>query len=402
MEAPARQLKEMMKMNRLMVFGFLAIANAASAASLEEGLELKKQQKLAEAESVFAAVVAERPDDAAALEQWATVLGWLGRFDDAIAAWRRALEQKPENPRYVTGLARVLYWKGELAPARARLDALLAAAPDDTDALTLAGDVCSAQRDVACARSDYARAQALAPSAELSRKLANAVEPPRFRLDGGGVLDGYNTDRGLEGSFFLQGSWQALAELVLSAGYEQLHQFGAVDHRANAGFFLHPFAALLLNGRVAISPTADTIAPWEASGGADLSIAGPVTGTAMVRHLDFPNQGVTIFGAGARLDFERTSIVLQGGLVYSTAADLQGYGLGRLERALGENWRAYVGLSYGAQAQLLLPTATATDVVAGVQWQIDPTWAVRLDYTYEKYGDFYTRNSIGSALTCKF
>jgi len=73
-------------------------AGAARAASFEEGLALKKQEKLAEAEAVFAEIVREQPTDAAALAQWATLLGWLGRFDDSIAAWGRALAEKPDEP----------------------------------------------------------------------------------------------------------------------------------------------------------------------------------------------------------------------------------------------------------------------------------------------------------------
>ena len=225
--------------------------------------------------------------------------------------------------------------------------------------------------------------------------------PPAWRFDAGGQLDG-NSVRGVEGSLFVQASFRALAPLVISAGYEQLHQFGEVDHRLNAGAYLRPFAALVLNARVAISPTADTVGPWEASGGAELKLAAPVTALLNVRHLDFPAEGVTIVGGGARVDVGRLALIGQGGLVASTVNSLQGFGTGRVEYAIGDDWRVYAGLARGGQAQLRVAPAIATDIVAGVTWQVDRNFGLRLDYTYEAFGDEYVRNSLGSALTCKF
>lgn len=377
----------------------------AGAATLEEGVALKNEKKLAEAASVFAEVVRDNPTDASALIQWATVLGWLGRYDESIAAWSRAVEQKPGDPDVVMGLARVEYWKGDLAPARKRMDALLAAAPNNADAFALAGDICSADHDLECAHGDYLRANEIAPSAELSKKLEGANGPLAWRFDSGGQIDSYdkNSGRGNEGSFFVQGSWQLASSLVLSGGYEQLHQFGQVDHRFNLGGYLHPLDGLLLTARVAVSPSENTIAPWEASGGVELHVAGPITALANVRHLDFSNQGVTIVGGGARFDSGAWSLMAQGGAVFSTINATQAFGTGRVEYAFSDDWRGYVGFARGAQAQFLLPTEIATDVTAGLMWQIDRQWGIRLDYTYEKFGDdTYVRNSVGSALTFKF
>ena len=392
-------------MNRLGVTLATVIAlgpAAAGAATLEEGLALKNDKKLAEAANVFAEVVRDNPSDGAALVQLATVLGWLGRYDESIAAWNRAAEQKPGDPDLVMGLARVEYWKGDFTPARKRMDALLAAAPNNADAFVLAGDICSADHDLSCAHGDYLRANEIAPSAEIEKKLEQSNGALAFRFDSGGQVDSYDT-RGTEGSFFVQGSWQVLNALVLSGGYEQLHQFGQMDHRFNLGAYLLPVDGLLLTARVAVSPSENTIAPWEASGGVELHVAGPVTALANVRHLDFSNQGVTIVGGGVRIDSGAWSLMGQGGFVYSTTVATQGFGTGRVEYAFNDSWKGYVGFARGAQAQFLLPTEIATDVTAGVIWQIDRQWGIRLDYLYEKFGDnTYVRNTVGSALTFKF
>lgn len=377
-----------------------SVANAG-AATIEEGRALKRDQKIAEAEAVFRQVVDAQPTDAAALSEWATVLGWLGRHDESIAAWKRALAQTPEDPDAAMGLARVQYWKGELPAARTGLQGLLARAPDNVDALTLAGDVQIASGDRGGAHDLYLRAARLAPSPELDKKLAGTRGPLTRRFDAGGQVDGYDT-RSTEGSFFAQGSWQAVPSLVLSAGYEQLHQFGEVDHRVNAGFYLSPINRVLLNTRLAVTPTADTVAPWDLTAGADIRIARPVTGLLSVRHLDFSNQGVTIMGAGLRIDSGRWSLSGQGGLVTSTIADLAGYGTLRVELAVTEPLHVYAAFARGEQTQLLLPSATATTFGGGVTWQLEEHWGARLDYTHEVYGDAYIKNSVGSAITYKF
>src|SRR5262249_4849941 len=279
------------------------------------------------------------------------------------------------------GISRVQYWKGELAPAHERMGELVRAEPKNADALALLGDICMAQHDVACAHDSYAGAAAIAPSEVLEKKLANAAAPPVARFDVGGQVDRYDSDRNVEGSFFVQGSWNALSSLVLSGGYEQLHQFGQTDHRVNIGGFVHPIDDLLLNIRLAISPSANTVASWELNGGAELHVGGPVTALAGVRHLDFKEgtpagatvaaNGVTIISAGARLDLGDWAITGQGGVVLSTRDSTQGYGAGKVEYAVTDAVRVYAGVAVGGQTQFALPTETALDVAAGVTWQID-------------------------------
>jgi YaiO family outer membrane protein len=381
----------------------LSLAGAASAARFEDGLLLKKQEKFAEAAAVFGQIVKDNPRDGAALAQWATLLGWLGRYEESISAWSQELQANPGDLEGAVGLARVQYWKGDLGVARATLTEALQRAPNNVDALLLCGDVSTAQRDREGARECYQRAKAIDPSsADYERKLAPLSAPTAFRLDLGGTLDRYGTPRGTEGQFFAQCSWQTTDALVLSAGYEQLHQFGEVDYRLNATGYLRAGESVQLNARFALSPSASTIARWEASGGGEVRLASFVSAVATVRHLDFSNNGVTIVGPGVRLDWGPASLLLQGGPVFSTVNSTQAYGSGRLEVQLLEPLRGYVGYSRGAEAQLLLPPATTTDATAGLLWQVDPRWGLRFDYTYEDREATYTRNSLGSAVTYKF
>lgn len=121
-----------------------------------------------------------------------------------------------------------------------------------------------------------------------------------------------------------------------------------------------------------------------------------------MRHLDFSNNGITIFSPGARFEWGLLSLLLQGGAVYSSVNALAGYGQGRIEYQLADPLRVYAGFSRGAEAQLLLPQATTTDLIAGALWQLDQTWGLRLDYSYEDRERTYLRNSLGTAVTVRF
>lgn len=396
----------------------MILAILMAAASFEEGLQLKKQEKFAQAEAVFAELLREKPDDLPALMQWATLLGWLGRFDDSIGAWRRALDLRPPAKDALDcriALSRVQYWKGDLPQSRGRLEQVVEEAPRELDALVLLGDVCTAQHDPACARSAYQRARALDPgNPELGKKLARTAAPVRGRLDAGGTVDGYDTARGTEGSFFAQGSWQVTAPLVLSAGYEQLHQFSQVDHRLNLTAYLNPTSALQLGARVAVSPGAHTIANWDAAVSAEQRLASFVSALVTVRHLDFSDNGVTIVGPGVRLGYAAFSLLLSGGPVFSTVFSTQAFGQGRLEWAATDALALYAGYSRGGEAQHVAGAAalpagaptteirTTSDLTAGSLWQIDRAFGLRLDYTHEHRQSTYTRNSLGSALTWRF
>ncbi len=386
-----------------------------AAVTFEQGLQLKREQKLPEAAQVFAELVRAQPRDAAAAEQWATVLGWLGRFDESIAAWRHALELKPGEPDYAVGLARVQYWKGELQPAREGLEKAVQAAPRDLDALSLLGDVCTAAHDPDCAHSAYERAHALDPAnADLARKLARAGPRQLHRLDAGGTLDQYNTARDFEGSFFAQVSAQLAAGFVLSAGYEQLRQFGQVDHRVNLTAYLNATDTLQLSARVAVSPGANTIANWDAGVSAEQRVASFASALLLLRHLDFSDNGVTILGPGVRFLYGSFSLLLSGGPVFSSVFDTQAFGQGRLEWNATDELSFYGGYSRGGEAQhvagaaLLPPGAptteirTTSDAIFGAQWQFAPSFGVRLDYTHEVRQATYTRNRLGSAFNYRF
>lgn len=426
----------------------LLLPAGARGATLEEGLALKKQGKLAEAAAVFRALVEQNGSDLEALEQWATVLGWEQRYDEAIAAWTRAMETQPAAVRFRVGRARVRYWKGELEGAWADLQEALRATPASVDALVLAGDVALARGDRSEARSLYRQALKLDPAAEgVGTKLARAADPPAWRLDVGGNLDRYDNFRSTEGGGFVQLSLRAAPTFTVTGGYEVIHQFGKTDHRFNGGFYWVPWKPLLLTFRGAVAPNRATIALWQVEGGAEAKALPWLDVLFGYRHLYFPGTTINDSTGGTRIDqspehvniyvpgfrFRLSpvwTLTLQGGAATSTGQDTTtvfgrppistdtvtvknvpttGFGLARLDVRVSEPVTLYLAGSYGNESKRPQPPATGFTAGSGVLWNIDPTWGVRLDYLFERRdesepgrNDAYSHHSIASALTVRF
>lgn len=163
-----------MKTSAFMLGALLALgaAHAGSTAKFEKALKLKKEGKHAPAAEAFAAIVSAEPKNVGALEQLATLQGWLGKHDAALATWRKALKLAPDNSDLRLGLARVLYWKGDRKQALSELADVLDAQPESVEAWTLQGDIQLAADQVAAARKAYLKAKDLSPDdAELDKKL---------------------------------------------------------------------------------------------------------------------------------------------------------------------------------------------------------------------------------------
>ena len=384
----------------------------AVAATLEEGLALKKQEKLAEAAAVFEGLVRARPDHAAALEQLAIVQGWLGQHDAAIATWTRLIALAPKELSFQVGRSRVRYWKGELAGARAEVEAVLVRAPKDVDALLLAGDVALAQGERDDARDRYQRARELAPGdAAIEAKLAHTQAPPRFRIDLGGELDGFSdfddahqSNRGVEGGLFAQLGVRATDDLTLGAGVEELRWFGFTDHRGNLTGDLRLSPGLLLSARVAATPSNKFLAAWEAGAGVELRVEGPWTALAAARHLSYTGNEVTLLQPGARFESGPFSAQLQGVIALASQGDPTGAGILRLGWSFGDAVSSWLGGSYGKEA-LSTPAGTSFALVAaaftGLAWSIVPEFGVRLDLGYERRQDAYQKVSGALGLTFK-
>src|SRR5258706_14128440 len=90
-----------------------------------------------------------------------------GRHDDAERLCLEGLRRRPRDAALNHLLAAVLFAKGDVKAARARVEASLAAKADNAPALLLAGRIARSEQDYAAALSHFERAAALAPGAEV-------------------------------------------------------------------------------------------------------------------------------------------------------------------------------------------------------------------------------------------
>ena len=75
------------------------------------------------------------PDDPALLKSYAEIATWNGRYNEAIASYRKLLQQQPDNDAIVLALARVESWQGELDAAALHFDSYITRNPNDKEAL---------------------------------------------------------------------------------------------------------------------------------------------------------------------------------------------------------------------------------------------------------------------------
>ncbi|MDR1067243.1 MAG: tetratricopeptide repeat protein [Clostridiales bacterium] len=94
-----------------------------------------------------------------------------GRFQEALAFLKRALEIEPRNPKALLNVAEVSIMSGESEAAAEALDAL---SPESADALFLRGELKARAGEMNAAISYFERAAALKPSARLFYRMAES------------------------------------------------------------------------------------------------------------------------------------------------------------------------------------------------------------------------------------
>lgn len=388
----------------LLVLG--CICTTVGAATFEDGLRLKQEQNLEAAAAAFAEAAEAQPGDPAALEQLAIVQGWLQRYDDSIASWRKALALAPERSDFHVGLARALYWKGERDSALAELDQALAAQPDNVDALTLKGDVLIAQDQPLAAREAYARARGLGDDPvgviELDRKIAQAVAPSAWRLDAGGSYDHYSNQREHEYSAYTQLGYKFSRELSLYAHYDHFDNFGATDEVLTAGGYLLIQDWLLLNAEAGGTiDDADFRADSLASIYADLLLDGPVQPLLGFRYLDYDTGEVTTIIPGLRLLLDAAELEVRYGITDNVdGADTEVLSLRASYNAAG--YTPYLAYATGEEA---LPPQALADIriyAAGCVFNLNPVWGLRADYSFEDRKNVYDHDSFALGLTYRY
>lgn len=99
-----------------------------------EGVALVRQERYHEALTSFRLALRERPDDASPLEQMGVVYTRIGMTEEAVKAYRKALERKSDSPGAHYGLGFLLLNRGRHDEASHHLERFLECAPAQDEA----------------------------------------------------------------------------------------------------------------------------------------------------------------------------------------------------------------------------------------------------------------------------
>lgn len=407
----------------------------AAPATLEEGIRLKNAQQLSQSAMVFKQVIAANPNNVAALEQLAIVESWMNHFDESIATWDRVLNIDPNRNGALVAKARVLYWKGNRAQALDVLNQQLRHNPNDYDALVLRGDVLLAEEQHSAARQSYLQAQRTGHSdAELDKKIVNAAEPAKWRIDAGFSIDHFNNaagsnniERGTENAEYVQAGYAITPHAGVYFHYDRMKEFGVVDNSYWIGGYGLIASALSLNAEFATSPNPyfrpsqlinvnaelvnfATIQPllgyrymhYDTRAIPQVEILVPAGGT--VTDVGQPSEGnVSTITPGVRIIIQEVGNVE---LKYGYSHNIDGSNTGVAQARFNANpigdFTPYIALAHGKEALPPLAAATLTVLSGGGVYQINSRWSARLDLAYEDRTDFYKHFTVAVGGSAKF
>lgn len=385
----------------------LLLGQPALAATYEDGLRLKQEQKLEAAAVAFRDVLQREPDDTRALEQLAIVQSWLNRYDDAIAAWHRLLALTPDAVEARIGLARVLYWKGERQSALRELDVALGSEPENVDALILEGDVLMADGQQRGARAAYLHAQARAPGdAEIAKKIDRAVVPKAWRFDIGTIADDYSRERDIEGSAYAQLGYQPSPGATWYLRGDRYDNFGAIDTGLSTGGYFRIAPWLLLHAEAGLTlGEADFRLEKQAILNGEFLFDGPVQpllGYRYSRYEQTGNQGdVTTITPGVRLVGTGWNVELR----YARSENLDDSTTSVSQAKLSlerERFTAYLLGADGEEATPPLAVAQIRVIAIGAAFKLNETLGVRVDFAHEDRKEVYIHNALGVGVSYRF
>ncbi len=135
---------------------------------MEQGIALRRQGKLGEAEAAYRAAIAHDPDLAEAHYNLGVVRHAQGHAADAMQSWRRAIELKPDFVPALNNLGSALLELGDIAGAMAQHRRALAADPRSLGARINLGNALRLAGDAEGAVAEYRAALALAPGAAMA------------------------------------------------------------------------------------------------------------------------------------------------------------------------------------------------------------------------------------------
>ena len=140
---------------RLVVFGALLTMAPPLAAQLADGNRAWAAGRYDEARAAYERALAADPRSVRSLYRLAVLASWNNQLDSAMALIGRARAVEPRDPDVRAAEAQILAWQGKLAASLVRYDSLLAEDPERRDALLGRARVLAWQGHYAAADSAY-------------------------------------------------------------------------------------------------------------------------------------------------------------------------------------------------------------------------------------------------------
>ena len=389
-----------------------------TAASMDEALALKKDQRFAEAESAFSAILATEPGNLRALSERATVRGWQQRYPEAIADWQAVLKREPNQVDAHVGLARVLFWSGQRQAALAEMDRALLLSPRAADVWALKGDIARAEGNRALALTAYREADRLDPQGRVGDRLGRIDLPPtQWRVDVGGISDRYSEVRSNEASGYANLGYAHRPEReggpdwTAGGGVVVERRFDATDISLQAEGTTKVTDILRVGARGGYAPGADFLPDWKAGGSAELRPVRPFALLLDVDHNQYndserqvvqvaPGAALTIWQLTGELRYRGTIDHVPGATAKGDAV------MGRLSADFG--WlRPSLAYLQGREPDPPFPIANVQAVWGSIEFPINRRLSLRVDGAFEHRenstgGTLYNRTSVGGGVILRF
>jgi YaiO family outer membrane protein len=420
------------------------------AQALVRARELVRERRLEESVIVYTRVLERNPWACEARLGRARVLGWLGRYDDALSDLDAALAQQPQNAEAQILRGRVLGWAGRYAEAEAELHEALRTHAHSSDARVALADLLvwegreeealemyrEAQRlapadpeplvglarirlrggDLEGARAGYEEALRLAPDREVARRELERIDSIRrasafrpLRLELGGRIDAL--DEGFDDWSFQRARLTARRAdgMTVSAGVERYRRFGERDtHWTAGGSGLLP-GGYAISGALTVGPGASVVARRIYEVGIERRVASGLAAELRYRRSEYPGGvDVDLVSPAVHLGGARFELV---GTYHFAHSPRSGS-----DHAVSARWllypesrlSGYVGAAYGRETfaastvEEIRERARVIAAFCGLRWKLDDRSGLQVDYEYESRDDSYDRHGIGGGIFVDF
>ena len=402
------------------VIGLCLLMSGQAAAQvsdpIEAGRALAREGRLEDAVAAYTRILEAKPDDLEARKERGRVLGWLQRNHEALDDFDRVLTVTPRDAEARLGRGRILarlqrYPEAEAEYRRAFADDPRAAA----EAWVEIGRLRYWQEDRAGARTAYDEALRLEPTNAEAQQglavLAAAPVPWQWRLDAG-----FRFDALTKGNSNWYWEWGRLAfrpwkGTTVIAGIDQYHRFDKNDTQASIGAVQDLPHGFTVSGSFTYGFNPSVVANQIYA--AEIAQSGwipRVIPSLRYQHSDFPGSvHVDIIAPGVEVTVTPEVAVLLR-YYYSRVSGAGSGNAGSINIALFPERRLSfsVGAAYGNEAflagtvQQVAESALVTTAAAGLTWRITPGRGLRLNFEYEDRRDSYKKYGVGTSMFFAF